>query len=37
MTVKFGVEREERALFHFGDASQGSPLHSTFIAYSKRA
>lgn len=37
MTVKFGVEIEDRALFHFGAASQGAPLPSTFIAYSKRA
>lgn len=36
-TVKFGVEIEDRALFHFGAASQGAPLPSTFIAYSKRA
>lgn len=36
-TLKFGVEIEDRALFHFGAASQGAPLPSTFIAYSKRA
>lgn len=36
-TLQFGVEIEDRALFHFGAASQGAPLPSTFIAYSKRA
>lgn len=37
MALQFGVEIEERALFHFGAASKGAPLPSTFIAYSKRA
>lgn len=30
MRVKFVVKIEDRALFHFGAASKGAPLPSTF-------